>query len=475
MIYETIMTETCCENTFDLDVSVEILSCCTFLNSKHFGYSSSFLCYVQVHCQGGKGRSGTFCSSLLIWTGFETSAAGALASFARRRMDERIKSHHYQGVSSPSQIRYVNYIEKIVRNIVDYTSATKQLISYVKIQTMPFHKKSTLCVSFIIESLGSIQYDHAKRHGLTILSKGSRPSLEKSEFKFDTDGVLVSGDATIRFYWFEEQSSGSFQFAELGPGARTIKYGNTVGKELCFVTFHTAFHSDALTFSRSEVDGVYDRPTYEFMEDFSVSVVFEDQTSSSTHRKRLLSKSLSETKSNLENILAEKFPTPDSPNFDETLSIPYGCSPGLRFLRLHDALEKILKAGSMHSLYFKRGQIMYDPRDNLKCDERSLFMIVSGSAEYDNISCDDYVWRINRGDSIRGLPLGVGDFYGELAFLLGSDGDPQSFCIRATSECTQVFACPLINTIRILIQESLRLSNRLRNNICQSLPSRFDS
>ena len=47
---------------------------------------------LAVHCQGGKGRTGSFCSSIMFWTGLFSSADEALvhvfcvlhSHFARR-------------------------------------------------------------------------------------------------------------------------------------------------------------------------------------------------------------------------------------------------------------------------------------------------------------------------------------------------------------------------------------------------------
>jgi len=40
---------------------------------------------IAVHCQGGKGRTGSFCSSLMLWTGLFTTAGESLGYFAQRR------------------------------------------------------------------------------------------------------------------------------------------------------------------------------------------------------------------------------------------------------------------------------------------------------------------------------------------------------------------------------------------------------
>ncbi|PHH65272.1 hypothetical protein CDD82_1680 [Ophiocordyceps australis] len=62
---------------------------------------------VVVHCKAGKGRSGTVACSYLIahegWT-----PADALSRFTQRRMRPRFGA----GVSIPSQLRWISYIDR---------------------------------------------------------------------------------------------------------------------------------------------------------------------------------------------------------------------------------------------------------------------------------------------------------------------------------------------------------------------------
>ena len=410
----------------------------------------------QVHCQGGKGRSGTFCSSLLVWTSFVSSASEGLQAFAQRRADERMKSSHYQGVTGPSQIRYVNYIEDIVMNRVKYIAPPKTLITSIKIHSLPSHQKG-IRISFIIESLGTIQYDYCKRHGLAMLGHGvlgeGADATPKEEIYFETEDVLVAGDVCVRFFIFEDSSIVPSQHTELGQGARTIKYGGITGKELCFVTFHTSFHqgTEIIMFERSEIDGVHDRPFEDFPEGYSICVTCQSASARSQRRARgrRFSWSSSPLSMNITAPVCEEPATQNAGNGvhthkspiiseaafnSETSRIPYGTAPGLRFLRLWEVLSNILSGPDSTLMTFKQGQLMFD--QSKRPEMRSLYMIVCGSAEYDHPESDERKLpsRINRGDSIAGLPLGVGDCYGEISFLLGHEGDVRSFWIRATSD-----------------------------------------
>ena len=406
---------------------------------------------VQVHCQGGKGRSGTFCSSLMLWTGFGASAAEVLESFAQRRTDRRIDSRRIQGVASPSQIRYVNYIEAIAVKGCDFVSPVRILLTSIKLHTMPLYRRNNIRISFIVECFGTIQYDYGKRHGLAVISRNPNVPPESDEFKFDIEDVVVAGDVTIRFFLFEDYFLGPSPHAELGPGARTIKYANITGKELCFVTFHTSFNNENMSFARSEIDAVYDKSKQDFLEEFSISVGCQ-LNSTPSRMKKLEAPPTPTTTTNI----AYDFNDPATLSKDRQRnkrgfsSIPYGTAPGPRLLCLFEAFDDILKSSCKETLCFKRGQIIYDPEEEEL--ERSLYMIISGTAEYDFLDEEDQnrMSRINRGDSIAGLPMAAGHFYGELKFLLGNEGDLSSFCIRASSETVRVCSVAIIR-LSILI------------------------
>jgi hypothetical protein len=426
-------------------------------------HSLSFVWPLQVHCQGGKGRSGTFCSSLLLWTGFCSTAAESLHAFVQRRTDERIKSTQYQGVTGPSQLRYVNYIEGIVNGVIEYIAPPRTLITSVKLRTLPLYQKGSTRVSFIIESLGTIQFDHGKRHGLTELTRSSEVLPEEDEYMFDTDDTLVAGDVCIRFFHFEDSSPGQMHECDKGPGARTLKYDAITGKELCFVTFHTSFHSSSgsIVFERSDIDGVHDQSIEDYLSEFSITVICETAIARSKCRSLGRKRSMSATPASFpslaesQNVLNMNLLDTSCTNSIKNVSsrahslsvhsesdignIPYGTAPGLRLLRLLEVFTGIVGGPSSVVLSFKGGQLMYDPSDHTE-GYRCLYMIVSGNAEYDQGDCEErrLPSRINRGDSISGLPLGPGQCYGELAFLLGHDGDLGSFRIRASSQMVQV-------------------------------------
>jgi hypothetical protein len=375
----------------------------------------------------------------MLWTGFGASAAEVLESFAQRRTDRRIDSRRIQGVASPSQIRYVNYIEAIAVKGCDFVSPVRILLTSIKLHTMPFYRRNNIRISFIVECFGIVQYDYGKRHGLAVISRNPNVPPESDEFKFDLEDVVVAGDVTIRFFWFEDYSLGPSPHGELGPGARTIKYANVTGKELCFVTFHTSFNNENMSFSRSEIDAVYDKSKQDFLEEFAISVNCQLNSTPSRMRK-LEAPSSPVVKADMsydfnDAGISSKNQQSDKKGFS---SIPYGTTPGPRLLCLFEAFDDIMKASCKETLCFKRGQIIYDPEEEEL--ERSLYMIISGTAEYDFLDEEDqnHMSRINRGDSIAGLPLAAGHFYGELKFLLGNEGDLSSFCIRASSETVRV-------------------------------------
>eukprot|EP00434_Breviolum_minutum_P032675 symbB.v1.2.028896.t1/scaffold3107.1/size63424/8 len=71
---------------------------------------------VAVHCRGGKGRTGSFCCAWLLYTKEADDAEDALNFFALRRTDMAKRTiSKVQGVETPSQVRYVGYVERLLR------------------------------------------------------------------------------------------------------------------------------------------------------------------------------------------------------------------------------------------------------------------------------------------------------------------------------------------------------------------------
>ena len=137
------------------------------------------------------------------------------------------------------QIRVLRHLEQVVLSSLDYISARDLLLSRIYMRTMPLRNKKFCCMSFIVESNGRIKYDNAKASGFVRLDR-LNGNNEEWDFPVGKHGVVVKGDVYIRFYEFDEVPVTDIILrGEVGPGGQTIKYGNFVGRQLCFISFHT--------------------------------------------------------------------------------------------------------------------------------------------------------------------------------------------------------------------------------------------
>ena len=151
---------------------------------------------IAVHCQGGKGRTGrplemsannlrfhsicefvreltsetvagSFCSSLMLWSGLFSNAGEALGYFCRRRTDNsRGTNHSPIAVTSPSQRRYVHYLEEVIKLRTDYISPNCMILEKLTITGQPHASKDCCNFTFVIENGSSVEYDHGKAKGL---------------------------------------------------------------------------------------------------------------------------------------------------------------------------------------------------------------------------------------------------------------------------------------------------------------------
>ncbi|KAL8827142.1 MAG: hypothetical protein Q9191_003371, partial [Dirinaria sp. TL-2023a] len=130
---------------------------------------------VVVHCKAGKGRSGTVACSYLIseenWT-----AKDALARFTQRRM----RSGFGAGVSIPSQMRWIGYVDEWSKHQKLYVERS---IEILEVQVWGLRDGVRVAVEGYVEEGRTIKTFHIfhkhERH-LTDESTPSEPSLPES-------------------------------------------------------------------------------------------------------------------------------------------------------------------------------------------------------------------------------------------------------------------------------------------------------
>ena len=231
---------------------------------------------IAVHCQGGKGRTGSFCSSLMLWSGLFSNAGEAMAYFARRRTNNALGGKRWSpvAVTSPSQRRCVGYLEEVIKKKIDYITPKYMVLKSLSIKGQPHLSQESCNLTFIVENGGHIEYDHGKAQGLISCNKSK--SVNQTWYMTLNTPVLIHHDVQIRFFYFDPSVPMAATVGTsciVAPGARSIQYGPYTGKQLIFVQFHTAFvKSDELTFFKKELDGAYNKKDSVFAQDFALTV-----------------------------------------------------------------------------------------------------------------------------------------------------------------------------------------------------------
>ena len=143
---------------------------------------------VAVHCKAGKGRTGTMICCLLLYMNTFDKAAECLQYYGMMRAENG------KGVTIPSQIRYVNYFEQILKEKMPHPiEFKKKIITKIRMSTLPkFHKVYTLF--FKIENNGQ-EYNSEKKK--TDFKNEDLHALV--DFDIEKD-FLVEGDVKVTFF-----------------------------------------------------------------------------------------------------------------------------------------------------------------------------------------------------------------------------------------------------------------------------------
>eukprot|EP00049_Salpingoeca_infusionum_P018316 m.356658 g.356658 ORF g.356658 m.356658 type:complete len:530 (+) comp17595_c0_seq1:171-1760(+) len=224
---------------------------------------------VAVHCKGGKGRTGTIICSWLLWdqqTRIHYPEV-ALNHFARRRTDLAV-SQQFQGVQTPSQSRFVGYIEEIVNKYNRQLPPTRtKHISAIRVISLPVsqdnpHGARNLSVQISCDNQLVFDFENARSAGQASSAYGpetAESGRHVATTTFELGNLEVSGAIKVKF------------FAEGLPA----KYDHCP----FYFWFHTSFVSDPsrLYIPRELLDNPHKPKSWKYYdEDFAVEVLFAD-------------------------------------------------------------------------------------------------------------------------------------------------------------------------------------------------------
>lgn len=161
---------------------------------------------AAIHCKAGKGRAGMMISCYLVRSGICPDAKSALELFGKRRCyDEK-------GVTIPSQIRYVEYYNRYVKEFVNkdvpFPFDASRTLVHVRINTVPGFNRGRFQPYLLIQRYDDNDelvtvYNSAKHHE-PVETKPSDPYIDiptRAEMKGDMKLVFMESKTQKKLFW----------------------------------------------------------------------------------------------------------------------------------------------------------------------------------------------------------------------------------------------------------------------------------
>jgi len=213
---------------------------------------------LAVHCRGGKGRTGVFCCAWLLYTREAEDAQDALNYFSVNRTDmhSRFQSK-VQTVETPSQMRYVRYIEQMLRRQDCFFPAEILQPAPVLLQ---LHS---------VTAHGLFRAPAPSRLRASVHSMAGGRQLYTSPLgigHWRLGGIVVEGDVRVSICKCPKtalEPGGRGPRAERGED-RPAKAEGKAANSLFHFVFHTAFVGESMQLEVSLIDKACKKPKLYF-------------------------------------------------------------------------------------------------------------------------------------------------------------------------------------------------------------------